>query len=148
MSDGAFVRVNLKTRGLEALKNRLNRFLRSPLNGVEVDVGAEVLSQVQRRIQSEKTSPDGKAWADWSPDYAKTRHSGQSLLQGEGNLLDSLSITQQGGDTLVGSNLVYAATHQYGDASRNIKDRKYLGVNEGKMDSLLRIVDDWVDAHL
>lgn len=148
MSDGAWLRTNLRLRGLEALKNRLNRFLRSPMNGLEYDTGAEVVSQVQRRIASEKTSPKGKAWKAWSPRYAKNAKHGRSLLVKEGHLLQSIEVQEQGGDVWVGSNLPYAATHNFGDSSRNIPQREYLGIQENKLDSLLRIVDDWVDSHL
>ncbi|UMB67054.1 phage virion morphogenesis protein [Citrobacter freundii] len=53
-------------------------------------IGAVVESQTRRRISSEKSSPAGEKWQDWSDSYAKTRHSNQSLLQGNGDLLDSI----------------------------------------------------------
>ena len=143
-----WIRTNLRLRGLEALRNRLNRFLRRPMNGLEYDMGAEVVSQVQRRIEIEKTSPDGKAWAAWSPRYAKSSGHGPSLLVKSNHLLTSIEVQDQGGDVYVGSKLPYAATHQYGDPSRNIPARPYLGINESKPESLLRIIDDWVEAHL
>ena len=53
-------------------------------------VGALVESQTRQRIQENKTRPDGKAWAKWSERYGRTRNGGQSLLQNEGDLLDSI----------------------------------------------------------
>ena len=79
-------------------------------------VAAVVESQTRRRIQEEKEAPDGTPWADWSPGYAETRHSGQSLLQGESELLDTIFGEQRGDDAVVGSPLIYAAIQQDGGA--------------------------------
>lgn len=98
-------------------------------------VGAIVESASRRRIQIEKQSPDGTAWPKWSKRYAKTRHSGQSLLSSEGYLLDSIQHEVDGDDLLVGSNLIYAAIHQKGGkAGRKhkaiIPAREYIGISK------------------
>ncbi len=107
-------------------------------------LGAEGESQTRRRIEEEKTAPDGAPWAPWSERYAKTRNSGQSLLQSEGDLLDSISYQVIGGDEVEwGSNLVYAAIHQFG--SDDMPERPYLGLsaeNEADMDA---IMTDWAE---
>lgn len=77
-------------------------------------IGAEVETQTHRRIQNEKTAPDGSAWDEWSPAYAGTRHSNQSLLQGSGDLDDSIQFFVSGNKIHVGSPLGYAAVHQDG----------------------------------
>ena len=59
-------------------------------------IGAVAESQTRRRISDEKTAPDGTPWAPWSTDYAKTRHGNQSLLQGDGDLLDSIEYQEIG----------------------------------------------------
>lgn len=83
-------------------------------------VGGEVESQVRRRIETEKSSPEGIPWADWSERHAATRHGGQSTLEGDGHLLGSID-HQVGGDSVeIGSNLVYAAVHQFGSGSESV----------------------------
>lgn len=77
-------------------------------------IGAVVESQTRRRISDEKTAPDGTPWAPWSDAYAKTRHGGQSLLQGDGDLLDSIEYQVQRNSVRVGSPLAYAGVHQDG----------------------------------
>lgn len=77
-------------------------------------IGAVVESQTRRRISDEKTAPDGTPWAPWSDAYAKTRHGGQSLLQGDGDLLDSIEYQVQRSSVRVGSPLAYAGVHQDG----------------------------------
>ncbi|WP_229611462.1 phage virion morphogenesis protein [Vibrio parahaemolyticus] len=77
-------------------------------------MGAVVESQTRRRIADEKTSPDGSPWDDWSPSYAKTRHGNQSLLQGDGDLLDSITYIVQRNQVRIGSPLPYSGVHQDG----------------------------------
>ncbi|HIF9400283.1 TPA: phage virion morphogenesis protein [Photobacterium damselae] len=77
-------------------------------------LGAVVESQTRRRIADEKESPDGQAWPDWSQAYAKTRHGNNSLLQGEGGLLDSIEYQVERNQVRIGSPLAYARVHQEG----------------------------------
>jgi len=77
-------------------------------------LGTEVQSQTERRIQDEKSSPNGKPWAEWSSAYAKTRHGNQSPLQGDGDLLDSIQFVVEKNQVRIGSPLAYAAVHQDG----------------------------------
>lgn len=81
-------------------------------------LAALIESRTRRRIAEEKTGPDGTAWAAWSPAYAASRHAGQSLLRGQGALLDSIQSIATEGSAEVGSNLVYAAIHQLGGQTR------------------------------
>lgn len=77
-------------------------------------IGGEVDDYTRRRISDEKTAPDGTPWAPWSSAYGKTRHGNQSLLQGDGDLLDSIEFQVQRNSVRVGSALAYAGVHQDG----------------------------------
>jgi phage gpG-like protein len=77
-------------------------------------LGAESESQVRRRISSEKRAPNGVPWPAWSNAYAKTRHGGQSLLQGDGGLLDDIHYVVGYDQVEIGSNLPYARIHNEG----------------------------------
>lgn len=97
--------------------------------------GAVIESGSRRRIQHEKKSPKGKPWKPWAAAYARTRHAGHSLLSGRGDLLDSIHHSVEGDSAFVGSNLVYAAIHQFGGKagrrrSVTIEARPYLGVSK------------------
>lgn len=89
--------------------------------------------QTKHRISTEKESPDGESWEDWSRGYALTRHSGHSLLQGDGDLLESIASSAPSGDEIAwGSNLIYAAVHNFGhtfDDGREVPERRYLGIS-------------------
>lgn len=77
-------------------------------------IGAIAESQTRRRITDEKQSPGGTAWQNWSEGYAKTRHGNQSLLLGNGDLLDSITFVVERNQVRVGSPLGYAGVHQDG----------------------------------
>ncbi|HCI6319545.1 TPA: phage virion morphogenesis protein [Klebsiella quasipneumoniae subsp. similipneumoniae] len=79
-------------------------------------IGAVVESQTRRRISDEKTSPAGERWEEWSEGYRKTRSGNQSLLQGNGDLLDSIQYIVERGRVRVGSPLSYSSVHQDGFA--------------------------------
>lgn len=111
-------------------------------------------SQTRRRITEEQETPDGEPWQAWSADYAATRHGGQALLQGEGNLVDSITSEIEGDEALIGSNLVYAAIHQFGGTPdmapgpAGIPAREYLGFSRDNLDEIEAVADRWLDKHL
>ncbi len=64
--------------GLNRLAERIARLGDMDTRPLMDELGAAVVSQTQRRIDSEKTDPDGVAWEPWSDSYAATRHQGQA----------------------------------------------------------------------
>ena len=143
--------INIEAHGLERLHERLNRFTGTNLSMLHDALGSEIEDQTRRRISDEKQSPEGsRDWDDWSEDYAPTRHQGQSLLQGEGDLLDSITYQISGNQIEVGTNLVYAAIHQFGGAEvgNNIFASPFLGISSDNEDDLLAIMDRWADQQL
>ena len=111
------VSVEVSTHGVELARyQRLLDTLGRSDHKAELleSIGAVAESQTRRRISDEKTASDGTPWAPWSTDYAKTRHGNQSLLQGDGDLLDSIEYQVQRSSVRVGSALAYAGVHQDG----------------------------------
>lgn len=139
------VDVEVDRGSLQRLQDALNRFRRTPLTHLNDAIAAEVVSQTQHRISTEKTAPDGKAWEEWSESYAKHRHSGHSLLMNEGDLLGSIVAERSGSEVIVGSPLKYAAAQQAGYAPRNLVARPYLGIAQKNETSLAAILDDWAN---
>lgn len=111
-------------------------------------------SQTRRRISDEQETPDGEPWQAWSANYAATRHGGQALLQGDGDLVDSITSEIEGDEALIGSNLVYAAIHQFGGTPdmapgpAGIPARAYLGFSRDNLDEIEAVADRWLDKHL
>lgn len=110
--------------------------------------------QTKRRISSEKESPDGKAWPEWSAHYAGSRHGGNSLLMGDGGLLDSIAAGAPSGDEIAwGSNVVYAAVHNFGhtfsDAwgkgiKAEVPQRQYLGLSDDNKREMEMVAHDFL----
>lgn len=110
-------------------------------------IGFEVENQTRRRIAEEKTGPDGQRWKPWSERYARTRHGGHSLLVGESDLLDSIQHLVTGDEVAVGSNLPYAAIHQFGGAEvgmPGLPERPYLGLSPENEGDLLQVVEGFM----
>ncbi|MCY1368023.1 phage virion morphogenesis protein [compost metagenome] len=140
---GAAVRVDLFND--PRLAGRLDKLAQLDIEQLLDGIGAEVESQTRRRIQVDKASPANEPWSDWSAEYATTRHSGQSLLQGEGHLANSITYNVDGNAVLVGSPLIYAATHQFGDADRGIDQREFLGLEGQDYDDVVGLIEDYLE---
>ena len=143
----------LDASALEGLESRIRRLAASlaDTEPLMAALAAELESQSRRRIQSGKAAPDGTPWREWSEGYAETRHGGQSLLQSQGGLLDSLQSFHDSMVAAAGSNLVYAAIQQHGGTPdmapgpAAIPARAYLGFVAGTQDErdLQAVVDAW-----
>lgn len=128
------------------LAGRLERLAQLDVEPLLEGIGAEVESQTRRRIQVDKHGPAGEPWPEWSAAYAETRHSGQSLLQGAGHLLDSIGYqVMDDSSVLVGSPLVYAASHQFGDPDRGIEARPYLGLEGEDLEGVVAMIEDYLE---
>jgi phage virion morphogenesis protein len=141
---GAILKYDM--RGLDAVQKRINRLAKTHWPGLLDVVGATVESQTRRRIQDDKESPKGVAWPAWSEDYSAKRPEGRTLLMNEDHLLDSITFIRDGSKGVkVGSNMIYAATHQFGDEDRNIPARAYLGVSADNENDLIDAIDEYLD---
>lgn len=139
-----------------AIANKaLARLSAADLDVIAYDVGSLMEDQTKLRIADEKTAPDGTPWAAWSPGYAaslkrRNRVTARSLLVGEGNpgLLESIQNYTAGEVAEVGTNLIYGATHQFGDPDRNIPARPYLGLSAANRVDIEALVADRLEALL
>lgn len=94
-------------------------------------VGELLAGSARERIEERKAAPDGTAWVPWSEAYDETRESRHSLLVEEGTLMsDAIQPYASDEGVAVGTNLIYAATHQMGREDVNIPARPFLGVSE------------------
>ena len=149
---GTGLDIRIESEGLDRLNRRLGQIAAglTDFRPLLESLGAEVESQTRRRISEEKASPEGAAWKPWTEAYAATRRGGHSLLEGEGELLDSIQFLPEGDRVEIGTNLIYGAIHQFGGAEVgiNIPARPYLGISSANEDDLLAILDGWADRQL
>ncbi len=139
---------------VERLQERINRLSDIKRKDLLEQLAGVVESQTRRRISEDKESPDGEPWQAWSADYAATRHGGQSLLEGEGDYIDSITSEIEGDEALIGSNLVYFAIHNFGGTPdmapgpAAIPARQSLGFSPDNLDEIEAVADRWLDKHL
>lgn len=131
------VGLQIRLQGISALEGVLSS-LAAPDVPAFLDVmGALLESQTRARISEDKKSPDGRAWPEWSDAYAETRHGGHSLLENDGHLIGSIHYIVEGDTVWVGSELIYAATHQFGSRDETVPARAFLGLSAANEADLL-----------
>ena len=127
---GGTYKVEFDVSKLEKFISSLSKF--NPRELLD-NVGALVETQTQDRFEK-KTDPDDKKWVKWSSKYKKSGK-GINILRNTQRLFGSINYQVKGNQVEVGSNVEYSATHNYGDKSRNIPKRTFLGLsNQNKKD--------------
>lgn len=142
----AGVAIQIQAQGLDKLHSTLASYADPATRTSLLEaVAAEIESQTHRRIREGGPAPDGTPWPEWSDAYAATRHGGQGLLFGEGDLDDAIQALVEGDQGEVGMNLVYGAIHQFGgeEVDMPIKPRPYLGLSVEDEIAIDRIIDRW-----
>lgn len=147
------VGINWTFGNLPEVQLRIDQILHADMRGLMDSIGAEVVTQTQRRIHDEKTTPKGEPWAPWSDRYAKTRTSGQSLLESEGHFVQSIThiVEGTGKEVDIGSNLVQAKMLNFGGAKigkPGFPAREWLGLSESNRIDVAMVASKWLDSHL
>ncbi len=112
-------------------------------------IGGLIESQTRERFTT-KIAPGGEPWAPWSERYAASRRRGHSLLVAEGHLRDSIMWELDADELRVGSNLVYAAIHQFGGTPdmhpgpAAIPARAYLGLSDADVVEIEDELEHWI----
>lgn len=147
------------------LARRLRAFSRADLDPLMRDVATGGRNVTRDRIEDGGPAPDGAPWAPRNPRDSNPH----PLLNREGGLVDSITAESDRGSAAWGSNLVYAAIHQFGgtivprDASAlwlplpdygmhasqvTISARPWLGWGEDEVRTFEDSVSDWVERHV
>lgn len=119
------------------------------------ETAAAVLeSQVRQRIEAGGPAPDGRAWAELSPAYARWKERTKGRLEGggigllrlHGPLLDSLEGRATGQRLTrraeVLAPVIYARAHQRGNAARGLPARPFLGLSAQDKVELIEVLLD------
>lgn len=107
--------VRLRIEGFEHAQGVLRRMIAraEDLSPALDDVGAAAAVSAQARIEAER-GPDGAAWPALAASTLKRRGANARALRHTARLYQSLTHQVQGRQVLVGTNVVYAAIHQFG----------------------------------
>ena len=119
---------------LDSLRGRVEN-----MSGIMKAIGDKVTSQTKRRFNdSRNIDPDGKPWKKPQKDNPKR----VKTLVVTGHLRDSIRPRASKNKVVIGTNKVYAATHQFGRA--NIPARPYLGLSVENAEELKIIIEDYL----
>ena len=136
--------VSVEAKGFSRLDLLIGRLMDPYWDPLLDSIGALVVSQTEERIVRTKAAPDGTKWPELSPDYAKRKKKGGGILELSGDLRDSLVHLVTGKTSVaIGTNLIYGATHQFGDPRRNIPQREFLGISPENEAQINGLIDEW-----
>lgn len=137
---GATLEFTFKDEEVQAMARRFREQLaRVRFRPLLAAIGNELVTSVSRRFET-GTAPDGSRW----PESLRARLTGGQTLIKSGRLRDSIAET---GPQLtarsveVGTNVVYAAIHQFGGT---IPARPYLGLSDTDERVIQDLTEDWL----
>ncbi|MDX1536392.1 phage virion morphogenesis protein [Arsukibacterium sp.] len=103
-------------------------------------VGEYLVESTQDRFQLE-LAPDGSLWDPLAPETIKRKNGDTRILRQSSTLVDTILYDASDDMLLVGSNMEYAATHQFGREADGITAREWLGLTTGPWDDEAFILD-------
>ena len=145
------MKFNFRVVGLEICRARY-KTRSSALNSMSAfwrRIGDWFIDRTIKERFDKERAPNGKPWAPWSEGYrermAKKGKGGNKILADTGELRRSLHREAKRGSVVVGTAKEYAATHQFGDARRNIPARPFLGINEQDKEEIRKKVARYIE---
>ena len=142
---GVTLKINFDDRALSQALARLQRRAET-LRPALAEIGEVLLEATEDRF-TQQVDPTGRPWAPLSPGYKKRKRRHQDLmLVLDGYLKGTLAKRVTASRLEIGSNRVYAATHQLGDERRNIPARPFLGLAAADKAEMLAILADHLQS--
>ncbi|MEG3640446.1 phage virion morphogenesis protein [Magnetococcus sp. PR-3] len=137
-------------REIETAARAVGRMGGLQVNELLDNIGMEITALTVEHITQTKADSHGNPWPKWSEIYAALppKKRGKKLLEKEGSLQDSITHRVDGDESVqVGSNLAYAAIHQFGGAEvgkPGLPARPYLYIASSERS----LLEDLVMEHL
>ncbi len=111
--------VSIRLQGdVQRLMKRLRQLENTDIKGVALVLAESLRTSTRERFRTQK-GPDDKAW---KPSIRASQQGGQTLTD-SARLKNSIKSEANGSGFAVGTNLIYARTHQFGEKGRNITIR-------------------------
>lgn len=139
---GALIEIDYDDADVWAALKKLLAKLGS-LEPVFRDIGESLLISHRERFDR-AVSPDGVPWPDLSPAYQQRKRRNRDKILVLDGWLRQLNYAASGTELRIGTDRVYGATHQFGDPSRNIPARPFLGLDDAERNELLDALADWL----
>jgi phage virion morphogenesis protein len=137
---------SIDTGPVIAALTRLRNEIERPVGGLKL-TGILLQGIVQRHFRDSQ-DPDGKTWKELAPATIRRRRNKDKgsikPLIDTGRLMKSINYRVGIDEVAVGTNVIYAATHNFGDPSRNIPERKFIGVSRYDEEQIVARLNRWV----
>jgi len=149
---GAFVEIEIRDEQLTALMQDLAGRM-TDMTPVFREIGEIALESIQRNFEEER-APDGGRWAPLSPATLRRRRHSGNILRDTQTLFRSIHPSPGPRSVRVGTNIIYAAAHQFGIgpyshlATRRrmpgIPARPFLGLRDDDWPEIRAAVGAWI----
>jgi len=138
---GSFI--NVDVLGANQVTTALNKLLKQSdnLEPAFRDIGEYLLESTQQRFIDQQ-APDGTPWEPLSPNTLRHKKRPDRVLTETGTLADTLNYQLGANQLMLGSNMEYAATHQFGREGDGIPARPFLGIAPFEHKEILTILQD------
>ncbi len=138
---GSFISVDVL--GTSTVAKELNKLIQqsSNLDPAFRDIGEYLLESTQQRFVDQQ-APDGEPWEPLSPKTLAKKKRQDRVLTETGTLADTLNYQLGANQLQFGSNMEYAATHQFGREADGIVARPFLGIAPFEQKEILAILQD------
>ena len=127
-------------RGLTLLQQR-----GGDMTPAMMEIAGHLVDSVAEAFASEAT-PGGKTWTPLAEatlrDRQRRRYGAGPILERSGDLASRILADWTDTSAVAGTNVVYAATHHFGDQERGIPARPFLGVSVDARDAILQALID------
>lgn len=137
----AGVTLSVKTTGLKTVGQSIKKLLANAQNPEPalLDIGEYMVESTQQRFL-DMQDPDGNPWEPLFLETLAKKKRQDRILTESGTLADTLHYQLSKGELQIGSNIEYAATHQFG--RDEIVARPFLGIAPFERDNILDILQD------
>ena len=133
------VTIDIKSRELNRALRRAARQA-NDLAPAWKKIGEQLLESVQENFAAGGRPKKWTALSAGSLVSSKAKKQGGKILQGSGKLLDSITYDADGSGVQIGSDLIYAAAHQYG--ADHIPARPYLLIHPEDEAAMAEILEE------
>lgn len=138
----AGTKFSIEPYGLKGTAQQIEKLVANGTSELALrEVGEYLLESTQQRF-IEMQAPDGTPWEPLAIETLRNKKRPDRILTEEGNLADLLSYQLNSNELLLGSNLEYAATHQFG--RDDIPERPFLGLATFERKEVIAIIQDHI----
>ncbi|GAB2933593.1 phage virion morphogenesis protein [Rheinheimera gaetbuli] len=134
--------ISIDASGAIAIADVINKMVQQSQNLKPAlsQIGEYMVEATQERFQLE-LAPDGSLWEPLAPQTIRRKNGDTRILRQSSTLYDTILYDASDDQLLVGSNMEYAATHQFGREDDGIPAREWLGLTTGPWNDEEAIMD-------